>query len=271
MNRKGFTLIELLVVVAIIGVIVAILLPTLHKAREHAKRAVCLSNLRQLQAAWLMYAEDNNGIITSSDFILSEKTPPYIYWITLPGHHASRAEWEACIKTGTFWPYVGRNLDIYFCPSAPYSREVSYDITEQMNGGRNGGLPPTNSNDMRYVVRKVSEIRRPSNRMVFVCRGNVSFWGNGGWGVWACDKGAKISYCDQIPNVHQGMTLSFADGHSGYWMGDDAYLRGEGDAPPGSACAITTSTTRGSVACKLIKAYFSEEVLKKEGFTDYCQ
>ena len=61
MNKKGFTLIELLVVVAIIGIIAAILLPTLNSARERARLSVCLSNLHQLTLAWLMYADDNNG------------------------------------------------------------------------------------------------------------------------------------------------------------------------------------------------------------------
>jgi prepilin-type N-terminal cleavage/methylation domain-containing protein/prepilin-type processing-associated H-X9-DG protein len=64
MKRKhGFTLIELLVVVAIIAVLVAILLPALGKARENAKKAVCLNNLRQLGMAELMYANDYNGLI----------------------------------------------------------------------------------------------------------------------------------------------------------------------------------------------------------------
>lgn len=55
---RGFTLIELLVVVAIIVVLIAILIPSLSKARDNAKAAVCQSNLRQLGAALLMYAND---------------------------------------------------------------------------------------------------------------------------------------------------------------------------------------------------------------------
>ena len=58
--RKGFTLIELLVVVSIIALLVSILLPALSKAREQAKRAVCLSNVKGLGTATVMYATDND-------------------------------------------------------------------------------------------------------------------------------------------------------------------------------------------------------------------
>jgi prepilin-type N-terminal cleavage/methylation domain-containing protein len=58
----GFTLIELLVVVAVIGVLVAIVLPALAGARESARRTVCLSNLRQMHVACRTYADENRGV-----------------------------------------------------------------------------------------------------------------------------------------------------------------------------------------------------------------
>jgi len=78
-QNQAFTLIELLVVISVISLLIAILLPSLGRAKEQARRAICLSNLKEVHKAFYSYAQDNNGIVPIGYRSYSEQLNSMVY------------------------------------------------------------------------------------------------------------------------------------------------------------------------------------------------
>jgi prepilin-type N-terminal cleavage/methylation domain-containing protein/prepilin-type processing-associated H-X9-DG protein len=224
-HSSGFTLIELLVVIAIIAILAAILFPVFAQAREKARGAACLSNMKQIGLATMMYAQDHDDYL------------PYGYAYTWPGQK-ELYWWQDLCR-----PYV-KNEAVYTCPSA--SPHILW------NDLRPAGLPKPLVKDYicnaqggaRYVTkapwanangpfinnwqnpsRSLAEIQDPAGTIA-IFDGFRSFeiwaleqtdaWNNAGFGPgYVGDKPEKTIPSGHVAKRHnEGFNATFADGHA---------------------------------------------------------
>jgi prepilin-type N-terminal cleavage/methylation domain-containing protein/prepilin-type processing-associated H-X9-DG protein len=97
-EKKGFTLIELLVVIAIISILAAILFPVFARARENARKAACMSNLKQIGLGVLMYVQDYDETYPIGRF---GDAAPFTYWFSVLAPYAKSAQVFVCPSAGT--------------------------------------------------------------------------------------------------------------------------------------------------------------------------
>jgi len=231
-NRAGaFTLIELLVVIAIIGILAALLLPVLSRAKMTAQSIACLNNLKQLQLCFHLYGVDNDDYFVPNNSVAiigaTNMNVQGLSW--LPDVNAATEIDPSNIVKGLLFKY-NTSLPIYHCPAdnstletpdgqpLPQPRWRSYNMSQSVNGYPEGDPEYFN---IIPAWTKFTEVRHPAPSDLFVLIdensdtqedaefgnppvGSPYFWPNVWW--------------DMPSDRHNlGANLSFADGHVEHW------------------------------------------------------
>ena len=209
---QAFTLLELLVVIAIIGILAALLLPALARAKDMAKRDGCLNNQKQIGLGWEMYSGDYTGRMAINDVDISGDVPRS----TTNSWVAGNARYDidpATITSGSIFVYV-KNAAVYKCPAdygmiqdTSLSRYRSFSLSCYMNGP---------ADDATYGVqplRQTSQIQNPSKTLTFIDEDVLTL--DDGHFLYSTNKNNWLN----VPGWrHQnGTVLTFADHHTEYW------------------------------------------------------
>jgi prepilin-type N-terminal cleavage/methylation domain-containing protein/prepilin-type processing-associated H-X9-DG protein len=214
----GFTLIELLVVISVIAVLMAILMPVMGRVRESGQRAVCLSNLRQLTLAWILYAEENDGrLVGGVGFEIANQGGKTLKrWMgTAFQFPENRSAIVENPDKGALWPFI-QDIDAYRCPRGFPGHAATYAVVSGANG-----ITVQGTTHRKRVGKTVLHLTHyahiispcAAQRAVFVDYGQTP------QGDFHVPYLSAQWFFDSVPPIHHanGMTLSMADGHVEYW------------------------------------------------------
>lgn len=209
--QKPFTLIELIIVVAVILLLLTFLKPSLVRAIESGHLAKCISQQQQLTAAWMLYADDNDGLFASADDSTSANPRAWV-------NDASREEEKSTekgtdpeffypkLKQGSLYPYL-RSVGVYRCP-----KDERHALTYQMTTAYNWP-------EKEPYYEKMDDISNPGESILFV---EEDTWRNAAKDAYWCrdakyGSGQPWKFRDDLATYHLfGATFSFADGSVEY-------------------------------------------------------
>ncbi len=224
---RGFTLIELLVVIAIIGLLAALLLPALGRARERGQSSACLGNLKQLAVAWLMYADDFAQQFPPNKSARVNGVQQNVAGSWVEGN-AQADTMTGNLEHGVLFPYVPAAAS-FRCPadrsivagSVTLRRTRSYALSAWLNSEMSGKPNFPEWDNQTFAEMKFRSTSLLDAAGVFVFLDKNSDCNDDGIFALADAYGYAMhpdEWTDLPAETHlRGCNLAFADGHAEHY------------------------------------------------------